>query len=118
VNEPEDPKTLERQRLILNVLADRMSVTEAARELGVSRKTFYEWQERALSAMRSALRDRPGGRPSKPADPEKERLQATVETLEKERLVLESRLRIQETMRQTFDRLLQGMPPPKKKGAL
>ena len=118
MNEEEDPKTLERQRVILEHLSGRITATQAALELGVSRKTFYEWLERALSAMRSALRDRPGGRPSKPADPEKEHLQATVETLEKERLVLESRLRIQETMRQTFDRLLQGMPPPKKKGTV
>ena len=118
MNEQEDPKVFARQRVILEVLAERMTVTQAALELGVSRKTFYEWQERALSAMRSALRDRPGGRPPQPVDPQKEQLQATVETLEKERLVLEGRLRIQQAIRETLGELRQEMPPPKKKRAL
>ena len=118
MNEPEDPKTLERQRVILDVLAERMNVTQAALELGVSRKTFYEWQERALSAMRAALRDRPGGRPPQPVDPEKAQLQATVENLEKERLLLEGRLRIQQAIRETLGELRQGTPPPKKKRAV
>jgi transposase-like protein len=115
--QPEDVKMLARQRAILEVLAGRLNVTQAALELGISRKTFYEWQERALSAMREALRDRPGGRPPQPVDPEKEHLQATVETLEKERRVLEGRLRIQEAIRETLNEL-RPEPPPKKKGAL
>jgi len=118
VSEQEDLKALERQRVILEVLAGRLSATQAAQELGVSRKTFYEWQDRALGAMRAALRDRPAGRPLQPVDPEKEQLQAAVETLEKERKVLEGRLRIQQVIRETLD----GLPPetlqPKKKGAV
>jgi transposase len=117
VNETEDPKALERPRVILEVLAERMTATQAALELGVSRKTFYEWQERALSAMRAALRDRPGGRPLTPVDPEKDQLREALETLEKERIVLESRLRIQDVFRQTFDELAAERPPPKKKRA-
>ena len=117
MNEQEDPKVLARQRVILEVLAERMNVTQAALELGVSRKTFYEWQARGLAAMRAALRDRPGGRPPLPVDPQKEQLQATVETLEKERLVLEGRLRIQQAIRETLGELRQR-PPPKKKRAL
>lgn len=57
--------------MILEVLGGRLNATQAAQELGVSRKTFYEWQERALEAMRKALRDRPAGRPLQPVDPEK-----------------------------------------------
>jgi transposase-like protein len=115
LSEPEDPKALQRQQAILDVLANRRSVTQAAQELGVSRKTFYEWQQRALTAMRTALRDRPGGRPATPVDPEKEQLQAALESLEQERVILESRLRIQEAVRQTFETLRQEAPPPKKK---
>lgn len=118
MNEPEDPKTLERQRVILEVLAGRMNVTEAALELGVSRKTYYEWQERALQAMRSALRDRPGGRPPYPVDTEKELLREQLETLQKERHVLEGRLRIQEVVRQTFEAMRREASPPKKKRVL
>ena len=50
-----------------------------------------------------------------PVDPEKERLKEDLETLEKERGVLEGRLRIQEAIRQTFEDLQNGAPPPKKK---
>ena len=81
MNEQEDPKVLARQRVILDVLAGRLTATQAAVELGVSRKTYYEWQERGLAALRAALRDRPGGRPPLPVDPEKEQLQATVANL-------------------------------------
>jgi len=115
LNESEDLKAQERQQVILEHLGGRMNATQAALALGVSRKTFYEWLERALSAMRAALRDRPGGRPMKPVDPEKEQLQATVETLQKERLVLEGRLRIQEAIRETLAHMQQAESPPKKK---
>lgn len=115
MNEQEEAKALERQRVILEVLAGRLNVTQAALELGVSRKTFYEWQDRALTAMRTALRDRPGGRPPQPVDPEKDQLQAAVETLEKERLVLESRLRIQQAIQETMGSMRQETPRPKKK---
>lgn len=115
MNEQEDPKVLERQRVILSALAGRLNATQAAQELGVSRKTFYEWQDRALEAMRTALRDRPAGRPLQPVDPEKVRLQAEVEVLEKERQVLESRLRIQQVIRESLEGLSGETSPPKKK---
>ena len=118
VNEPEDPKMLARRRAILDVLAERMSATQAALELGVSRKTFYEWQVRVLAAIREALRDRPGGRPLKPVDPEKERLAAELADARKDRIVLEARLRIQHAIRETLGEMRQGTSPRKKKRAV
>lgn len=115
MTEEQDPKVEERMRVILDHLAGKLTATQAALDLGVSRKTFYEWLERGREAMRSALTDRPGGRPPDPVDPEKEQLQDELETLEKERQVLEGRLRIQEAIRQTFEELQSGSPPPKKK---
>ena len=111
----QDPKAEERMRVILDHLAGKVTATQAALDLGVSRKTFYEWLERGKEAMRSALTDRPGGRPPNPVDPEKDRLQAELETLEKDRQVLEGRLRIQEAIRQTFEELQNESPLPKKK---
>ena len=118
MNEEEDPKALQRLQVILEHLGGGITATQAAQELGVSRKTFYEWLDRAREAMLSALRDRPGGRPPIPIDPEKEHLLGELETLEKERLILESRLRIQEAVRQTFESMRLGASPPKKKGKL
>lgn len=115
MNEQEDPKAVARQRVILEVLANRVTVTEAALELGVSRKTYYEWQERGLSAMRQALQDRPGGRPPQPVDPEKQALLEEMGQLRKDRLVLESRLLIQQAVRQTLAAKADEPSPDKKK---
>lgn len=115
MSEEQDPKAEERMRVILDHLAGRITATQAALELGVSRKTFYEWLQRGQEGMRLALRDRAGGRPSNPVDPEKERLQEELETLGKEREVLAGRLRIQEAIRQTFENLGKALSSPKKK---
>ena len=47
-----------------------MTATEAARQLGVSRKTYYKWEQRGLTALLDGLEDRDAGRPESP--PEKE----------------------------------------------
>jgi transposase len=107
----EDPKAQKRLQVILDHLAGLINATEASAELGISRKTFYEWLERAQEAMFRALTDKPTGRPPEPVDPEKVELQEKVSTLEKERTVLESRLRIREAIWQTLN---EG-PPSKKK---
>ena len=50
-----------------------------------------------------------------PVDPQKDQLQATVANLEKERLVLEGRLRIQQVIRETLGGLPVDASQPKKK---
>jgi transposase len=79
-------ETLARRRaeVILKVRAGLLTATEAAKELGVSRKTYYQWENRGLQAMLEALSDRPPGRPAKETDPEKEALKRKVGNLEKE----------------------------------
>lgn len=99
----EDPKAQKRTEVILEHLGGRLNATEAAQALGVSRKTFYEWLERARGAICLAMTDRPTGRPQKPGDAEKDRLMQELETLEKERTMLAARLRIQEAIRQTVE---------------
>jgi hypothetical protein len=89
-------------RLIMGVAAGRLTVTEAAAQMGVSRKTYYEKQERAFAAMRAALQDRPTGRPGQPLDPEKAALQEELEAARKAQDLLASRLRIQEVLRQAL----------------
>ena len=43
-----------------------MTATEGAVALGVSRKTYYKWENRALGAMLDGLEDRATGRPELP----------------------------------------------------
>jgi DNA-directed RNA polymerase specialized sigma24 family protein len=65
----------QRAEVILQVRSGRITATEAAHLLGISRKTYYQWEQRALSGMLAGLENRPPGRPltAKP-DPETLRL--------------------------------------------
>ena len=88
MNEKKSPneKNLARQRaeVILQVRAGRMTATEAAQALGVSRKTYYEWEQRGLQGMMEALENRPKGRPAKKKDREREELSAQLRELEQQ----------------------------------
>ena len=105
-----EEKAQEWQRVILEVAAGRLTATQAADAMAVSRKTYYQKQERAFSAMLEALKDRPTGRPGKPVDPEKEELLEELEGARKAQELLASRLRIQEVIRNAL--LESGACPP------
>lgn len=94
-----DEKARDRTELIVQVRSGRLSAKEAARRLGVSRKTYYKWEKRALSSLVEALRDREGGRPLRPVDPEKERLKKRVEDLEAQDRVRSQVDRIREMLK-------------------
>src|SRR5512147_1154354 len=74
-----------RQRVlvILQVRSGALTAKEGAKRLGISRKTYYEWEEKSLKAMATALENRSPGRPPIPLDPEKESLREKVQDLEK-----------------------------------
>lgn len=77
----------ERAAIILQVRSGALTATEGAERLGISRKRYYEWEDRALQAMALALENHAPGRPAVPPDAEKEELQSKVRDLE-ERLYL------------------------------
>jgi transposase len=56
---------LARQRAsaIWRVRSGAITASQAALELGVSRKTYYEWEARAMAGMVQALSNQPAGRP-------------------------------------------------------
>jgi transposase-like protein len=75
----------QRAMIIMQVCSGAMTAVEGARQLGVSRKTYYEWERRALTAMSEAMEDREAGRPEAvPEDPEKEALKRTLAETQKE----------------------------------
>jgi len=51
----------------MKVRCGLMTASQAAKQLGVSRKTYYKWEERGLSALVDGLCDQKTGRPEKPA---------------------------------------------------
>ncbi len=86
-----DSKDKERARqragVVFAVRSGQITAEEGARRLGVSRKTYYEWESRALQAMTEAMEDRSPGRPDTPPDEEKQRLEEQVADLQKKLLV-------------------------------
>jgi len=81
LKEPED-LARRRAQIIVQVQSGQLTATQAAQQMGVSRKTYYQWERRALGGMMEALQDKESGRPSKPQNPQKEVLQQRVEDLE------------------------------------
>jgi transposase len=73
-----------RASVILAVRSGQITAEEGSRRLGVSRKTYYEWENRALQALTQALEDREPGRPAAPQDEEKQKLQKKITELENE----------------------------------
>jgi transposase-like protein len=80
-----DDRARLRAKIIMQVCSGAMTAVEGARQLGVSRKTYYEWENRALRAMSEAMEDREAGRPQVvPEDPEKEALKRALAEAQKE----------------------------------
>jgi transposase len=84
--------------LIMRVQTDQLTASEAARQMDVSRKTFYQRMRRGLAGMAAALAPRPAGRPGKERDAEKEALLAQAAQLQAEKLELERILRVRELL--------------------
>ena len=88
----------ERALVILRVRSGAMTAKQGAQALGVSRKTYYQWEERALKAMALALENRVAGRPCVSTDEEKETLRQRIRELEKKLYLAEKTLEVKELL--------------------
>ena len=96
--EQEDALARRRAELIIQVQAGRLSAKAAAAKMGVSRKTYYKWEQRGLSGIVAGLKDGEPGRRQPPQDPQKETLQREVEQLRKKLGVQDQLQRIREVL--------------------
>ena len=96
--EKEKKLARERAAIILQVRSGALTATKGAERLGISRKTYYEWEDRALKAMALALEDHSPGRPSVPPDAEKEELQSKVRDLEKRLYLAEKTIEVKDML--------------------
>ncbi len=96
----EEGKKLARERasIILQVRRGALTATEGAERLGISRKTYYEWEDRALKGMALALENHAPGRPSVSLDPEKEELRRKVRDLEKKLYLTEKTVEVKDIL--------------------
>lgn len=96
--EKEKKLARERAAIILQVRSGVLTATEGAERLGISRKTYYEWEDRALQAMARALENHVPGRPPVPLDAEKEELQSKVRDLEKRLYLAEKTIEVKDLL--------------------
>jgi len=115
--EQEDVLARRRAELIIQVQAGRLSATAAAAKMGVSRKTYYKWEQRGLSGIVAGLKEGEPGRRMAPRDPEKESLQREVEQLRKQQGVQEQLQRIREVLQAEVVSKPKGSATKKKGGA-
>ena len=97
---PQQALARQRAQLIMQVWSGAVSAQEAARQLGISRKTYYKWERRALAAMVAALGNRGQGRPAQPHDLEKAALQRQTQELQAKLDVLQQTERIRQRLAQ------------------
>jgi len=96
--EKEQKLARERALVILKVRSGALTAKEGAKLLGVSRKTYYEWEEKSLRAMALALENRIAGRPPAPTDEEKETLRERVRELQKKLDLAEKTIEVKELL--------------------
>jgi len=84
--------------VILQVRSGALTAKEGAKLLGVSRKTYYEWEEKSLKAMAQALENHTAGRPTSSIDPEKEALRERIRELEEKLEMAEQTIEVKEVL--------------------
>jgi transposase len=98
MKDKEQEHARQRALVIVRVRSGAMTAKQGAQALGVSRKTYYQWEERALKAMALALENRVVGRPSVSMDEEKETLRQRIRELEKKLDLAEKALEVKELL--------------------
>lgn len=83
-----------RAQLIMKVRCGLMTASEAADRLKVSRKTYYKWEQRGLSALLDSLADQPPGRPELTGKPTV--LEKQLADLKRENELLEQKMALKD----------------------
>ena len=99
MSQSQDPeRARQRAAVVFAVRSGQITAEEGARRLGVSRKTYYEWESRALQAMAEAMENSTPGRPNTPRDEEKERLKDQINELQKKLFVAEKTAEVRDML--------------------
>jgi transposase len=74
-----------------------MKATEAAALLGVSRKTYYKWEQRGLAALREGLEEKTAGRPeAEVQNTAQQELEKQVARLQRDNELLQKKMQLKE----------------------
>ena len=99
--------------VIMKVRCGLLTATQAAKELGVSRKTYYKWEKRGLSALLDGLAEKDSGRPSPPQNSRQQQLQRQIEQLRRDNDLLTQKMALKDIL--TDLKLKAGRSRPEKK---
>lgn len=103
----------QRAQVIMKVRCGLMNASQAAAQLGISRKTYYKWEQRGLSALLAGLEDQAPGRPSQPIDRKKQALEKQLEQAHRDNALLKHKMELKDVL--TDLKLAPGMDRAKKK---
>lgn len=92
-------KAKQRAAVILRVRAGEITASQGAEILGISRKTYYEWEKKGLQGMMDQLRDQSPGRPQQTVDPQKAAMEKENASLKARMAELEQVAEIRAVMR-------------------
>jgi transposase-like protein len=109
------PQQAARQRaeMIMKVRCGLMTASQAAEQLGVSRKTYYKWEQRGLSALLDGLSDQSPGRPTQPVDTRSQKLEKQLDQMRRDNELLKQQMALKDLL--TDLKLEPGMSRVKKK---
>lgn len=85
-------KARQRAQLIMKVRCGLMTASQAAAQLGVSRKTYYKWEQRGLAALLNGLSDQEPGRPEKPDKTAEQNFEKQLAEIKRENQLLEQKM--------------------------
>ena len=105
--------TRKRAEMIMKVRCGLMTARQAADRLGVSRKTYYKWEQRGLSALLGSLEDQPAGRPQKPVDRQRQALEKQLAQAHRETALMRHKMALKDVL--TDLKLDPGLDRTKKK---
>ena len=97
--------------LMFQVRSGLITVEQAISELKISRKTWYELENKALSAMYQSLVPGKPGRPKKQVDQEKEELKGQLKETQKQLMMAEHEIEIRKFL---FGEIPDGVSSKKK----
>jgi len=91
----------QRAEIIMKVRCGLLTATQAAQMLHVSRKTYYKWEQRGLSALLEGVQDQEGGRPETPAEQtQKAVFDKELSALKQQNELLEKQLKLKDIVYQ------------------
>ena len=97
----------------MKVRCGLMNASQAAAQLGVSRKTYYKWERRGLSGLLGSLADQSPGRPSQVVDEKKAALEKQLVLARQDNALLKHKLELKDVL--TDLKLTSGIGRSKKK---